>query len=106
MARKQYIELASGFVLLTDAKKQLAALGKQIDLETGARISEMLFKAVERIPEENSELHAEAYRATAEILEAVGDNAHAVEYYDYALLKNPKLAVKRRLKALKKTLNG
>jgi len=46
------------------------------------------------------------YRTPAEVLEAIGDVAHAVEYYEYALQKNPKIPVKRRLNALKKTVHG
>jgi hypothetical protein len=32
--------------------------------------------------------------------------AHAVEYYEYALQKNPKIPVKRRLNALKKMVQA
>ncbi len=48
--------------------------------------------------------HAQAYRATAEVLEAMGEMAQAVEYYEYALQQNPKIGVERRLSALKKLL--
>jgi hypothetical protein len=37
-------------------------------------------------------------------LEALGDKPYAVEYYEYALQKNPKVGVKKRLDALKKEL--
>jgi tetratricopeptide (TPR) repeat protein len=56
------------------------------------------------MPAEFPERHAVAYRATGEILEALGDKPHAVEYYEYALQKNPKVGVKKRLDALKKSL--
>jgi tetratricopeptide (TPR) repeat protein len=100
--RVQYVEHADGFLLLEDAKAELASIGKTIALETGAQILDMLAKAVQRLPEHCPHLHAEAYRATAEIQEALGDNDHAVEYYEYALSKNPKIGVKRRLDALRK----
>ena len=100
--RQQYIESANGFWLLGDAKDQLAALGKEVTLEAGARILDLLTKAVQKIPNDAPNYQAEAYRTTAEVLEAIGDVAHAVEYYEYALQKNPKIPVKRRLNALKK----
>lgn len=56
---------------------------------------------MQRLPENCPHLHAEAYRATAEILESLGDRTRAIEYYECALLKNPKIGVKRRLDALK-----
>jgi tetratricopeptide (TPR) repeat protein len=102
--RQQYIESADGFWLLDDAKSQLAALGKEATVEAGARILDLLTKAVQKIPDNFPNYHAEAYRTTAEVLEAIGDIAHAVEYYECALQKNPKIPVKRRLNALKKTV--
>ena len=66
----------------------------------------MLAKAVQRLPENCPHLHAEAYRLTAEVLEALGDRTRAIEYYEYALLKNPKIGVKHRLVALKKQASG
>lgn len=101
---QQCLESADGFTLLAEAKGQLAELGKDINLETGARILDMLTKAVQKIPENFQGHHADAYRATAEVLEAIGDFAHAVEYYEFALQKNPQIPVKRRLNALKKTV--
>jgi hypothetical protein len=59
---------------------------------------------VERIPTEYPERHAVAYRATGEIWEALGDKKQAVEYYEYALQKNAKVGVKKRLDALTKEL--
>jgi len=100
--RVQYVENADGFLLLEDAKTELAIAGKTIEPKTSARILDMLAKAVQRLPENCPHLHAEAYRLTAEILEALGDNTRAIEYYEYALLKNPKIAVKRRLDMLQK----
>ena len=101
---QQCLESADGFTLLAEAKGQLAELGNDINLETGARILDMLTKAVQKIPENFQGHHAEAYRATAEVLEAIGDFAHAVEYYEFALQKNPQIPVKRRLNTLKKTV--
>jgi hypothetical protein len=95
-----------GFMLLNQAKAQLATVGSKTDLETGAKILDTLTKAVQKIPEGFSYQHAEAYRATAEVLEAIGDTAHAIEYYEYALQKNPKIGVKRRLDSLKKSLGN
>jgi tetratricopeptide (TPR) repeat protein len=103
--RQQYVQNASGFMLLNDAQIQIDKLGGRIELETGARILDLLTKAVQMIPENCSDKHAEAYRATAEVLEAIGDAAQAVEYYEYALQKNPNIHVKRRLNALKKKLS-
>jgi hypothetical protein len=37
-------------------------------------------------------------------LETLGDKKQAVEYYEYALQKNPKVGVKKRLDALKREL--
>jgi tetratricopeptide (TPR) repeat protein len=104
--RVQYVENADGFLLLKDAKAVPAIIKGRIEQESGARILDMLTKAVQRLPENCPHLHAEAYRLTAEILEALGDKEHAVEYYEYALLKNPKIGVKRRLDALKKPVSG
>ena len=101
---QQCLENADGFTLLAEAKGQLVELGKDINLEAGARILDMLTKAVQKIPENFQGHHAEAYRATAEVLEAIGDVTHAVEYYEYALQKNPQIPVKRRLNALMKTV--
>ncbi len=100
--RKQQLEFGDGFGLLDTALAKLKIYGKTIDKETGARLLDFLSKAVERIPAEFPERHAVAYRATGEILEALGDKPHAVEYYEYALQKNPKVGVKKRLDALKK----
>ena len=83
---------------------KLKSCGKTIGNETGARLLDFLTKAVERIPAEFPERHAVAYRATAEILEALGDKKQAVEYYEYALQKDPKVGVKKRLGALKMKL--
>jgi tetratricopeptide (TPR) repeat protein len=101
--RKQQLEFGDGFGLLDTALAKLKTCGKTIDKETGARLLHFLTKALERIPAEFSERHAVAYRATGEILEALGDKPHAVEYYEYALQKNPKVGVKKRLDALKKS---
>lgn len=46
----------------------------------------------------------QAYRATAEVLEAIGEIAAAVEYCENALQKNPEIGVKRRLTALRPRL--
>jgi tetratricopeptide (TPR) repeat protein len=102
--RKQQLEFGDGFGLLDTALAKLKSCGKTIDNETGARLLDFLTKAVERITAEFPERHAVAYRATGEILEALGDKPHAVEYYEYALQKNPKVGVKKRLDALKKEI--
>ena len=101
--RVQAAEWADGFTLLTEALEELKAAGGRIDKETGAKILEELTKAAERIPESNPERHAEVYRATGEILEAWGDTAQAIEYYEYAIQKDQKAGVKRRLNALRKS---
>jgi Tfp pilus assembly protein PilF len=66
----------------------------------------MLNRVVQKIPESFSNDYAEAnaYRKTAEIYEALGDHTHAVECFEYALSKNPKIGVKRRIDVLKKVL--
>jgi tetratricopeptide (TPR) repeat protein len=102
--RKQQLESGDGFGLLDTALAKLKSCGKTIDNETGTRLLDFLTKAAERIPAEFPERHAVAYRATAEILEALGDKKQAVEYYEYALQKNPKVGVKKRLDALKRKL--
>jgi tetratricopeptide (TPR) repeat protein len=101
---KQQLEYSDGFGLLDTALAKLKTCGKAIDNDTSTRLLDFLTKAVERIPAEFPERHAVAYRATGEILEALGDKPHAVEYYEYALQKNPKVGVKKRLDALKKGL--
>ena len=100
--RKQQLEYGDGFGLLDTALAKLKTCGKTIDNETGTRLLDFLSKAVERIPAEFPERLAVAYRATGEILETLGDRPHAVEYYEYALQKNPKVGVKKRLDALKR----
>ena len=45
---------------------------------------------------------AEIYRATGEVLEAWGDTTQAIEYYEFAIQKNPKVGVKKRLDTLRK----
>jgi len=60
--RVQYVENADGFLLLEDAKTELAIAGKTMEPETSARILDMLAKAVQRLPENCPHLHAEAYR--------------------------------------------
>ena len=96
-------ENRDGFTLLNEALEELRSLEGRIEKETGAKILDKLSKAAGRIPEKFPERHAEVYRATGEILEAWGDTEQAVEYFEYALQKNPKVGVKRRLESLKKT---
>jgi tetratricopeptide (TPR) repeat protein len=102
--RKKQLEYGDGFGLLDTALVKLKTCGKNIDNETGTHLLAFLTKAVERIPAEFPERHAIAYRAAGEILEALSDKPHAVEYYEYALQKNPKVGVKKRLDALRKEL--
>lgn len=104
--RAQYFESADGAMLLKDAQDRLTALGKSMESETAAPILDLLTKAIERLPADRPNLHAEAYRATAEILEAIGEKAQAVEYYECALQMNPKIAVSKRLINLKKQLSA
>jgi len=99
--RRLQLESGDGFALLHDAREQLKRLGKQIDPETGARIMDMLTKAAAQIPQDYPERHAEVYRATGEILEALGDAAQALEYYEYAMQKSREANVKRRPEARK-----
>ena len=87
--------------LLQEALVELKRCGRVIDKKTGTNILEKLTAAAKRIPVEQSEHHAEIYRATGQILEGLGDLAQAVEYYEYALQKNPKLRIKGRLKNLR-----
>ena len=75
-----------------------------MDRATGAPILDLLTKAVEKLPPDRRNLQAEAYRATAEVLEAIGEKAQAVEYYECALQMNPKIPVNKRLASLKKAL--
>jgi tetratricopeptide (TPR) repeat protein len=102
--RAQYLESADGPMLLKDAQDRLAALGENIERDTAAPILDLLTKAVEKLPPDRRNLQAEAYRATAEVLEAIGEKARAVEYYECALQMNPKIAVTKRLEHLKKQL--
>ena len=104
--RKQQLEYGDGFGLLDTALAKFKTCAKTIDNETGTRLLDFLSKALERIPAEFPERHAVAYRATGEILEALGNKPHAVEYYEYALQRNPKVGVKKRLDTLKKELRS
>jgi tetratricopeptide (TPR) repeat protein len=103
-SRARYVESANGVMLLEDARAQIALLGDQAEPALAAPILDLLTRAVQRLPADRPSLHADAYRATAVLLEAIGDQAHAAEYYECALQMNPKIAVKSRLKALKKAL--
>ena len=100
--RQLQIENRDGFTLLSDALAELKACGRQIEKEAGARILDNLTKAAGRIPQKYPERHAEIFRATGEILEALGDTTQAIEYYEFAIQKNPKVGVKRRLDNLRK----
>lgn len=102
--RKHQLECGDGFGLLDTALAKLKTCDKTLDKEMGIRLLDFLTKAVERIPAEFPDRHAVAYRATGEILEVLGDKEKAVEYYEYALQKNPKVGVKKRLDALRKRL--
>lgn len=98
-------EHRDGLSLLSEALAELKARGKEIDKEGGSKILEKLTKSAKRIPESFSERHAEIYRASGRILDAWGDTTQAIEYYEYALQKNPKIAVKGRLDILRKRVN-
>ncbi len=98
-------EHRDGLTLLSEALAELKACGKEIDKESGAKILDKLTKSAQRIPESFSERHAEIYRATGRILDAWSDTTKAIEYYEYALEKNPKIAVKGRLDILRKRAN-
>jgi len=104
--RQLQMENRDGFTLLNEALEKLKACGQQIPKEVGAEILDCLTKAAERIPQKYPERHAEIFRATGEILEAWGDTTQAVEYYEFAIQKNPKVGVKRRLDNLRKSLGG
>ena len=97
-------ESRDGLSLLGEALAELKACGKEIDKEGGAKILDKLTKSAQRIPATCSEQHAEIFRATARILDAWGDTTQAIEYYEFALQKNPKLGVKRRLETLRKRI--
>jgi tetratricopeptide (TPR) repeat protein len=95
-------ENRDGSSRLTEALAELKTCGKHIEKEVGAKILDKLTKAAQGIPEALSERHAEIYRATGRILDAWGDTKQAIEYYQYALEKNPKIAVKGRLDVLRR----
>jgi hypothetical protein len=100
--RQLQMENRDGFTLLIDTLAELKVCGGQIKKEVGARILDNLTKAAGRIPQKYPERHAEIFRATGEILEAWGDTVQAIEYYEFAIQKNPKVGVKRRLDNLRK----
>jgi tetratricopeptide (TPR) repeat protein len=104
--RKLQLDNRDGFTLLNDARRELRLLRSQVDKDTGAKILDMLTKAAELIPQQYTERHAEIYRATGEILEIWGNTAEAIEYYEYALQKNPNVGVRRRLETLRKSSDG
>ncbi|HEY5297772.1 MAG TPA: hypothetical protein VIK59_07590 [Verrucomicrobiae bacterium] len=93
-----------GFTLLSEALDEWNRSEKPIEKEKGAGILDMLTKAAQRLPEKYQRQHAMIYRATGEILEAWGDTAQAIEYYEFALQKDPKVGAKKRLKTLREKL--
>lgn len=102
--RQLELENRDGFTLLNDARERLKSASKRIDEETGAEILDLLNKAAERIPQNYPECHADIYHATGEILEAWGDSAQAIEYYEYASQKKREVSLKRRGESVRKTL--
>jgi tetratricopeptide (TPR) repeat protein len=94
-----------GFALLRDALEELKACDGKIEREIGTKILDELTKAAEQLPEKFQRQHAEIYRATGEILEAWGDVAQAIEYYEFAIQKDATIGVKKRLDALRKITN-
>ena len=102
--RAQYLESADGPLLLKDAQDRISSIGDKMDRETAAPILDLLTKAVEKLPPDRRNLQGDAYRATAEVLEAIGEKAQAAEYYECALQMNPKIPVNKRLASLKKAL--
>jgi len=100
--RQLELENRDGFMLLRDILDELKACGGNIEKEIGAKILDELTKAAERLPEKYQRQHAEIYRATGEVLEAWGDTTQAIEYYEFAIQKNPKVGVKKRLDTLRK----
>lgn len=101
--RQLQMENPDGFTLLIDTLAELKVCGGQIEREVGARFLDNLTKAAGRIPQKYPERHADIFRATGEILEAWGDSMQAIEYYEFAIQKNPKVGVKRRLDNLRKS---
>src|SRR5262245_15168070 len=100
--RQLELENRDGFTLLNDARERLKSASKRIDEETGAEILDLLNKAAERIPQNYPECHADIYHATGEILEAWGDSAQAIEYYEYASQKQREVSLKRRGESVRK----
>ncbi len=101
--RQLQMENRDGFTLLIDTLAELKVCGGQIEREVGARMLDNLTKAAGRIPQKYPERHAEIFRATGEILEAWGDSMQAIDYYEFAIQKNPKVGVKGRLDNLRKS---
>jgi hypothetical protein len=104
--RHLQMEGRDGFTLLNDTLAKLKTYNGQIDQDGGVDILNSLTKAAEQIPQKYSDRHAEIFRATGEILEAWGDKAQAIEYYEFAIQKNPKVGIKRRLDNLRKNSSG
>lgn len=90
--------------LLKEALAELKVCGDVIEKKAGSKILQKLTGAAKRIPEDQSERHAEIFQTTGQVLAAWGDTAQAIEYYEYALQKNPKIRIKGRLEALRKSL--
>ena len=90
--------------LLKEALVELKACSDVIEKKVGNKILQKLTGAAKRIPEDQPERHADIYRATGQILEAWGEAAQAIDYYEYALQRNPKIRIKGRLNALRKSL--
>ncbi len=90
-----------GFTLLSEALDEWKRSEKPIEKEKGAGILDKLTKVAQRLPEKYQRQHALVYRVTAEMLEAWGDTAQAIEYYEFALQKDPKVGAKKRLEILR-----
>jgi tetratricopeptide (TPR) repeat protein len=62
-----------------------------------------LRKAFKKGLDEDPNEKANAYRTAGEVNEAMGQTDNAIKYYEKAIELNPKVGVKRRLSALKKS---
>jgi hypothetical protein len=78
-----------GLLLLSETLAELRDCGKEIGKELGSRLLDKLTKAAQRIPETLTDRHAEINRATAQILDAWGDVAQAIELIRNQFQKGP-----------------
>ena len=99
----EQIENASAFELSNMAKNQFKEIDDDLTVKDAKEILSLLRKAFKKGLDEDPNEKANAYRTAGEVNEAMGQTDNAIKYYEKAIELNPKVGVKRRLGALKKS---